>query len=178
MNYINIPFFFILDSRNVEIKQLRNNFIYLTMFDLVWILSPVLVTIVSFFVFTKIQGHELTASIAFTSLSVFYELRFALNVLPEIFTDGSQAYISIKRIEKFLNEDEIDNESKTELDNGENRLGQENKLGLENATITWHRPKDGERINIEEPVFRIENLNLEFPIGELSLICEFFEIIS
>src|SRR5690348_6047266 len=98
---------FYLDSRKAELKQLRNTFIHLTVFDFVWIVSPVLVTIASFFIFTKVQGHELTASIAFTSLSVFYELRFALNVLPEVFMDGLQAYVSLKRIEKFLNEDEI-----------------------------------------------------------------------
>lgn len=138
------------------------------MFDLVWIVSPVLVTIVSFYIFTKVQGNELTASIAFTSLSVFYELRFALNILPEIFMDGSQAYISLKRIEKFLNEDEI---TDSELENGDN-VGQENKIGFENATVTWNKLGD-ETIN-EEPEFRMRNLTLDFPIGELSIICKFY----
>ncbi|GBC03173.1 hypothetical protein RclHR1_00500021 [Rhizophagus clarus] len=156
----------ILDARNSELKQLRSNFIHLTMFDLVWIVSPVLVTIASFYIFTKIQGNELTASIAFTSLSVFYELRFALNILPEIFMDGSQAYISLKRIEKFLNEDEI---TDSELENGNNVLGQESKIGFENATVTWNR-LNNEEIN-DEPEFKMKNLTLNFPIGELSIIC-------
>ncbi|CAI2167170.1 11640_t:CDS:10 [Funneliformis geosporum] len=161
----------ILDSRNADLKQLRNTFIHLTVFDFVWIVSPVLVTISSFYIFTKIQGHELTASVAFTSLSIFHELRFALNVLPEVFTDGSQAYISIKRIEKFLNEDEINNKPEVDMGDGENIFGQESKIGFENATITWNRPKNSEDDTESEPLFRMEKLNFEFPNGELSLIC-------
>ncbi|RIA87106.1 P-loop containing nucleoside triphosphate hydrolase protein [Glomus cerebriforme] len=155
----------ILDSRKVELKQLRNTYIYLTMFDLVWIVSPVLVTIASFYIFTKIQEHELTASIAFTSLSIFYELRFALNILPEVFMDGSQAYVSLKRIEKFLNEDEI---ADSGLESGENILGHESKISFEDATVTWNRLEED---IIEEQEFKMKNLNLEFPIGKLSIIC-------
>ncbi|CAG8540389.1 15319_t:CDS:10 [Funneliformis mosseae] len=161
----------VLESRNAELKQLRNTFIHLTVFDFVWIVSPVLVTISSFYIYTKIQGHELTASVAFTSLSIFHELRFAFNVLPEVFTDGSQAYTSIKRIEKFLNEEEIKNKLEVDLEDGENVLGQESKVGFENATITWNQPKDSVDDTESEPLFRMEKLNLEFPIGELSLIC-------
>jgi hypothetical protein len=127
----------------------------------------VLVTIASFYIFTKVQGNELTASIAFTSLSIFYELRFALNILPEVFMDGSQAYVSLKRIENFLNEDEI---TDSELENGDNTLGQENKIGFENATVTWNRLGN----ETDEPEFRMKNLNIDFPIGKLSLICKFY----
>ncbi|CAG8845518.1 20543_t:CDS:2, partial [Racocetra persica] len=80
----------ILESRKIELKQLRNNFIYLSIFDLLWSASPILVTILSFFFYTKIQGNELTAAVAFTSIVVFNELRFALNVLPEVFTEALQ----------------------------------------------------------------------------------------
>jgi len=37
----------ILVLRDIELKELRNNFIYLTMFDLLWMASPILVAIVS-----------------------------------------------------------------------------------------------------------------------------------
>lgn len=129
-----------------------------------------LVTIVSFYIFTKVQGNELTASIAFTSLSIFFELRFALNILPEVFMDGSQAYVSLKRIENFLNEDEI---TDSELENGDNSLGRGSKIAFENATITWNRLGD-EKINAEEQEFKMRNLNLDFPIGKLSIICKFY----
>lgn len=55
--------------------------------------TPLLVTIVSFYSFTKIQGNQLTAPIAFTAITVFTELRSALNTLPETFVDILQALI-------------------------------------------------------------------------------------
>ncbi|CAG8546843.1 26170_t:CDS:2, partial [Gigaspora rosea] len=148
----------ILEARKIELKQLRNNFIYLSMFDLLWMATPILVTILSFFFFTKIQNNELTAAIAFTSIVIFNELRFALNALPETFMDGLQALVSIHRIEKFLDEDEIyvsseNNDSFTTL------------ISFEKATISWNIIKE----NSDE--FIMKNLDLEFPVGELSIIC-------
>lgn len=76
--------FNLLEARAKELIQLRNNFICRAIFDLLWMSSPILVTIFSFFVFTEIQGNYLTVSIAFTSISIFNELQFAFNALPEM----------------------------------------------------------------------------------------------
>ncbi|CAG8489136.1 4720_t:CDS:10, partial [Dentiscutata heterogama] len=148
----------VLEARNIELKQLRNNFIYLSLFDLLWMATPILVTILSFFFFTKIQKNELTAAIAFTSLVIFNELRFALNALPETFMDGLQALISIHRIEKFLNEDEIEILH-------ENNYPFITSISFEKATISWNKIKE----NSDE--FIMQDLDLEFPVGELSIIC-------
>ncbi|CAG8714664.1 19313_t:CDS:2, partial [Dentiscutata erythropus] len=147
----------VLEIRQIELKQLRNNFIYLSIIDLLWMASPILVTILSFFFFTKIQGNELTAAIAFTSIAVFNELRFALNNLPEAFMDALQALVSMRRIENFLNEDEIDTPP-------ENNPFLES-ISFEKATISWNKIKE----NSNE--FIMQDLDLEFPVGELSIIC-------
>ncbi|CAG8509389.1 30259_t:CDS:2, partial [Racocetra persica] len=147
----------VLESRKIELKELRNNFIYLSIFNLLWTASPILVTILSFFFFTKIQGNELTAAIAFTSIAIFNELRFALNNLPETFMDGLQVLISIRRIEKFLNEDEINIPP-------ENDYPFMKSITFEKATISWNKIKE----NSGE--FIMQDLNLEFPVGELSII--------
>ncbi|KAF0405290.1 P-loop containing nucleoside triphosphate hydrolase protein [Gigaspora margarita] len=148
----------VLKARNIELKQLRNNFIYMTIFDFLWTASPILVTIFSFFFFTKIQGNELTAAVAFTSIVIFNELRFALNILPEVFTEGLQALVSVHRIEKFLDEDE------TKI-LPENDYQFTTPISFEEVTISWNEIKE----NNDE--FTMHNLNLEFPIGELSVIC-------
>ncbi|CAG8532113.1 5269_t:CDS:10, partial [Dentiscutata heterogama] len=148
----------ILKARKVELKQLRNNFIYLSIFDLLWTASPIFVTILSFFFFTKIQGNELTAAIAFTSIAIFNELRFALNILPEVFMEGLQALISIHRIEKFLDEDETDISS-------ENDYQFMTSISFEKATVSWNKVKE----NSDE--FTMHDLDLKFPVGELSIIC-------
>ncbi|CAG8607645.1 8847_t:CDS:2 [Dentiscutata erythropus] len=145
-------------ARKIELNQLRNNFIYLSMFDLLWMATPILVTILSFFFFTKIQNNELTAAIAFTSLVIFNELRFALNALPETFMDGLQALISIHRIEKYLNEDEIEILH-------ENNYPFITSISFEKATISWNKIKE----NSDE--FIMQDLDLKFPVDELNIIC-------
>jgi ABC-type multidrug transport system fused ATPase/permease subunit len=125
-----------------------------------------LVTLISFYSFTKIEGNELTAPIAFTVISVFGELRYALNVIPEMFIDGIQAYASVKRIQRFLDEDEIEasvpQDPQTAVD-----------ISFQSATVGWKKPSEVEQTSTEseeEASFILKDLNAQFPNGELSLI--------
>ncbi|CAG8580609.1 39229_t:CDS:10 [Gigaspora margarita] len=106
----------------------------------------------------KVLRNELTAAVAFTSIVIFNELRFALNILPEVFTEGLQALVSVRRIEKFLDEDE------TKI-LPENDYQFTTPISFEKVTISWNEIKE----NNDE--FTMHNLDLEFPIGELSVIC-------
>ncbi|CAG8566074.1 12436_t:CDS:2 [Acaulospora colombiana] len=156
----------VLDARRTELKQLRYNFIYLALLDLLWMASPIFVTIISFLYYTKIQGNQLTAAVAFTSIAIFNELRFALNVLPELFVDAVQALISLKRIDKFLQEDEIDTSLENAVSHGTTLIS------FVNAVVTWNKIKNaGNDSNGEVNEFLMRDLNLNFPIGELSVIC-------
>lgn len=127
-----------------------------------------MVTLVSFFVFTKIQGNELTAPIAFTVISIFNELRFALNVIPETMIQAIQAYSSVKRIQKFLDEDEI--ESVVPQD-----PHQKVDLGFDKATIGWksistNNSVDNDNDNDNDESFILKEVSAKFPNDELSLI--------
>ncbi|KAF1804752.1 hypothetical protein V8B55DRAFT_1497484 [Mucor lusitanicus] len=121
----------VLEARDVEIKHLRTTFLSEVLFNFLWQGTPLLVTIVTFFTFTKIQGQELTAPIAFTAITVFTELRSALNSLPETFVDTLQALISVRRIESYLDEEEISPPT-TNLDPN-CRV----RIGFRNATVSW-----------------------------------------
>ncbi|CAB4491465.1 P-loop containing nucleoside triphosphate hydrolase protein [Rhizophagus irregularis] len=149
----------VLEARAKELIQLRNNFICRAIFDLLWMSSPILVTIFSFFVFTEIQGNYLTVSIAFTSISIFNELQFAFNALPEMIMTCVQAFVSLGRIEEFLDEEEINLSLDVDYNDYIN-----SKIAFEDATITWNK-------KIDENEFIMKDLNIEFPVGELSIIC-------
>jgi ABC-type bacteriocin/lantibiotic exporter with double-glycine peptidase domain len=153
----------IMNARNIELKYLKKSFILMSIFNLLWIASPILITTVSFLTYTKIQGNELTASIAFTSVTIFNEIRFILNDLAELFILALQAIVSLIRIEKFLNSDENENKKNIIFKNDEN----DDKIGFENATITWNKPEE----NIEN-IFIMKDLNIEFPVEQLSIICK------
>ncbi|KAL7326011.1 hypothetical protein PS15p_208405 [Mucor circinelloides] len=135
----------VLEARDVEIKHLRTTFLSEVLFNFLWQGTPLLVTIVTFFTFTKIQGQELTAPIAFTAITVFTELRSALNSLPETFVDTLQALISVRRIESYLQEEEIAPPT-TNL-NPNCRV----RIGFRNATVSWvDVPSDDEDDDDEE----------------------------
>ncbi|GAN04018.1 multidrug resistance-associated ABC transporter [Mucor ambiguus] len=159
----------VMEARDAELAQLAITYINGIFFSLVWQGAPILVTLVSFFVFTKIQGNELTAPIAFTVISIFSELRFALNVIPETMIQSIQAYSSIKRIQKFLDEDEIESAVPQ-------NPHQKVELSFDNATIGWKAPgtsdgdvTDNNSSNVEDS-FILKEITAKFPNDELSLI--------
>ncbi|KAK4511114.1 uncharacterized protein ATC70_012325 [Mucor velutinosus] len=155
----------VMEARDAELTQLAVTYINGILFSLVWQGAPILVTLVSFFVFTKIQGNELSAPIAFTVISIFSELRFALNVIPEIMIQSIQAYSSIKRIQKFLEEDEI--ESAVPQD-----PHQKVDLSFDKATIGWKasNASDADATDNMEDSFILKEISAKFPNDELSLI--------
>ncbi|KAI9018109.1 P-loop containing nucleoside triphosphate hydrolase protein [Phycomyces nitens] len=166
----------IMEARNIELSHLRMVFIIDIIFGLLWQGSPILVTVISFWYFTKIEGNELTAPVAFTAISVFNELRFALNILPETFTELLQALISLRRIQKYLDEPEIIPPLPTDQTSPI-------IIGFRDATVAWKpasesttaalASQDGSDAgtHVESDSFVLKDLSAEFPANELSLIC-------
>ncbi|OZJ06265.1 hypothetical protein BZG36_00792 [Bifiguratus adelaidae] len=166
----------VMAKREEELGFLRKNFMLEVCFHLLWGGSPILVTIIAFISFTIFFGNELTPPIAFTSIAVFNELRFALNVLPETFVEAVQAYVSVRRIEKYLNEPEVETQPDASYGSGKG------KIGFEDATITWNaavQEKDENQAEAETDggaagptsLFKLTDVSVEFPRNELSIIC-------
>lgn len=161
----------VMNIRGKELMYQKRNYLIETLFNAIWNSTPVLVTLVSFFHFAVIRQQALTPSIAFTSLTVFNEMRFALNTLPETFINILQSLVSLRRIEKYMSAAEIADIRSikdTEL---------ENSVRLVSATISWPQNRFGGASSAPSVAptpkarFTISDLSLEFPEGELSLIC-------
>lgn len=96
-------------------------------------------------------------------------MKFALNALPETLINMLQSLVSLRRIEKYLHGVEV-----TEVPSLD---GQTHPIKLQSATITW--PQDRTRGQSAAPSvastprqkFVLVDLTLDFPLGELSLIC-------
>lgn len=88
----------ILEARAEELRQQRKNYFLEVAFNFIWGASPIACVLVSFFVYVKIMGQPLTPSTAFTSLAVFHELEYAINVLPDTFISALQCFVSLRRI--------------------------------------------------------------------------------
>ena len=162
----------ILKARAEELKQQRTNFLLEVAFNSLWMLSPVLSVLLSFFVFTKLQGRALTPSIAFTALAVFAELKFALNTIPDVLVSSLQSFVSLRRIQAYLNLPDVTvpppRDATSTVD--------DDVVVLRNATITW--PSSSAVLTTTNGgaatprrAFLLMDMSLDFPPGKLSLIC-------
>ncbi|KAK4700303.1 hypothetical protein P7C70_g5949, partial [Phenoliferia sp. Uapishka_3] len=167
----------IMESRAEELRHLRRNFMLEVSFNAIWSASPILCVLVSFYVFTKIMGRELTPSTAFASLAVWNELRFALNGIPDILVQAIQCLVSLRRIEKYLDTAEV-SLTPSEAENAEEEPDKDPVIAFQNATVTW--PSTAEKEEPEERqlgaatpsnAFELQDLTVRFPIGEMSLVC-------
>lgn len=157
--------FMILWQRLEEEK--KGLIIYIEFFNvskLYYYSTPILVTTIAFWSFTKLEGKELTAPIAFTSITIFNDLRFSLTVIPETVTRLFETFISLNRIDKFLIEDEIITTHPLSLDL---------TIGFKDATISWPSKSetDSNSSLTEQDTFMLKDLNVIFPNNKLSLVC-------
>ncbi|KAI9604384.1 hypothetical protein KEM48_000505 [Puccinia striiformis f. sp. tritici PST-130] len=128
---------------------------------------PIFVSIVTFYMHTKVLGKSLTAEQAFTALALFNVFRFPLSVLVGMISGVLQSYVSLKRIELFLNEKETEKYSTLSVP----RLEAGDPLvGFKNATFTYDAKQEDEGPTIESSTFKLSELDFAFPEGKLSLI--------
>ncbi|XP_025410477.1 multidrug resistance-associated protein 1 isoform X2 [Sipha flava] len=143
----------VLDIRGKEIKVLRTAAYLNAATSFIWACAPFLVSLVTFAVYVLSDDtHILDAQTAFVSLSLFNILRFPLSMLPMFVSNLVQSSVSIKRINKFMNSEELDPDSVT------HDSDEKDPLVIENGTFTWGEPT-------EEPT--LKNINLRISSGQL-----------
>ena len=120
----------------------------------IWILGPVMLSAVSLAVYAYLYGN-ISAAVAFTSLSIFGSLEMTLAIIPELISDGLEAYVSIKRINEYL--DAPEKEAKTVPNEA---------IVLQDASIAWPSDEANDRSNR----FVLGDVDLQFPRNELSVI--------
>ncbi|KAJ2355290.1 hypothetical protein GGF43_002773, partial [Coemansia sp. RSA 2618] len=99
--------------------------------------------------------HKLDAEIIFTAIAVFKIIQRTVDTLPELVADSSTFHVSFRRIEKYLAQQEIQ-PLEDRVDTNDNS----GRLGFNHATCMWSVDSE----------FKLDNLNVNFPSGKLSLI--------
>ncbi|KAI8581235.1 hypothetical protein K450DRAFT_233756 [Umbelopsis ramanniana AG] len=142
----------ILRARNIELDRFVRVYIMNTCVGLVWFACPVLVTVVSFLWYTKVEGHELTASTAFVSIVLFGMIRDPLNVIPEAYMSYIDAKVSLTRISDFLSEDERGSDRKgAKMLSPTLNNSQRARCGFDEGTFQWHSHlKDNSKSNHDD----------------------------
>nr|CAD7258793.1 unnamed protein product [Timema shepardi] len=116
------------------------------------IVAVIEVSLVTFATFVlSDKNNVLDAKTAFVSLSLFNILRFPLSMLPMLITNMVQASVSIKRMNNFMNTEELDPNSVT------HEPSEKHPIVVENGTFSWGSD--------DPPV--LKNINLKLPQGSL-----------
>ncbi|CAE6351129.1 unnamed protein product [Rhizoctonia solani] len=97
----------VLDARSDELKWLRKLKVSFFFLSMMWDIVPILVSAISFSCFTLIAKKELTVDIAFPCITVFSMLSQSLTALPMIANWFVMCMVAVKRIEKYLSEEEV-----------------------------------------------------------------------
>ncbi|KAK5134895.1 hypothetical protein LTR08_005985 [Meristemomyces frigidus] len=148
------------EKRAVELKFLRNRYIVWAIAATVWTGAPVLITFLTFFVYTVVEKKDLLPSIAFTALSLFSLLRLPLDQLADMVAHVQEAKVSVDRVEEYLNEPETDKYRQLETD--ELDENGEAVIGFEQTTLSW-----GGR---DSDDFKLIDLDMRFKVGQLNVV--------
>ncbi|XP_031130031.1 ABC transporter C family member 12-like [Ipomoea triloba] len=141
----------IQSTRNDELSWFRKAQVLSACNDFILNSTPVLVTVISFGMFTLLGG-DLTPARAFTSLSLFAVLQFPLNMLPNIITQAVNANVSVQRLEElFLAEERI------LLPNPPLQPGLP-AISIKDGYFSWDS-------KVKKPT--LSNINLDIPVGTL-----------
>ena len=139
--------------RTTELATQWRIYILETILISIWILGPVMLSAVSLALYAVLSGG-ISASVAFTTISVFSSMEMTLAIIPEMTTELLDALVSIERVEKFLKSPEkIVNTIPSDT------------ISYENASIAW--PADEAE---EEERYILRDLSISFPDKELSVV--------
>jgi ABC-type multidrug transport system fused ATPase/permease subunit len=151
------------EKRSTELMHLRRRYMVWAIAATVWSGAPILITFLSFFIYTKVEKKDLVPSVAFTALSLFQILRIPLDQLADMVAHVQESKVSVDRVEEFLKEPETDKYAQL------HHAGQDPRghplIGFEDATFSW-----GSGDVTEDDAFRLRNLNLEFQPDQLNVI--------
>nr|XP_022903100.1 multidrug resistance-associated protein 7 [Onthophagus taurus] len=179
--------------RDSEIKYLKGRKYLDALCVYFWATTPVLISILTFVTYVLL-GNELTASKVFTSIALLNMLIAPLNAFPWVLNGVTEAWVSLKRIQKLLDLPDLDFDEyyDNELTENENNAD----VIISNATFSWGKPLSREekeklhnikrkhikdkgvgkksssneespsRSNIETGEFFLRNLNLRINKGE------------
>ena len=142
----------IIDIRAREIDGLKKAAYLDAVSTFLWICAPFLVSLSSFAVFVlSSEKNILDAQTAFVSLTYFNLLKQPLNLLPSQIVSLVQTFVSIDRINAFLNSEELDPMA----------VGRDEQFPqavyLENASFTWEEEQGLEQPQIKGIVEQLDH---------------------
>ncbi|KAJ3309676.1 hypothetical protein HDV04_005865, partial [Boothiomyces sp. JEL0838] len=142
--------------------------------------SSIIIAFGTFSFYTLFAGHRLDTATAFTAVNLLNVVSNLLAYLPTEIMNIFKAKVSLDRIGGFLKEQDIakyDLKAK-QSDENDSESGTINNMdivvGFKGGDFSYYGLKSSEPTAVDEnqePTFSLKNLDAEFPIGGLSVVC-------
>ncbi|KAF8342804.1 uncharacterized protein EI90DRAFT_3030312 [Cantharellus anzutake] len=172
-------------AREIELSWRVKENIVSTILGFIWAWLPSAVILAAFYSYTMLAGEPLTVSKAFVSIAVFTRLKGPMEELPTQIFALLHAYVSLQRIESYLQEGEVEDWATT-LKREECRtpysLKEASKVWIRNGTFAWHAvggrqdgqvtfntPDSPRSVSVAKE-FILSDISVDFPPGTLSLV--------
>ncbi|KIM47463.1 hypothetical protein M413DRAFT_22125 [Hebeloma cylindrosporum] len=155
------------NSRETELQWRVKGNIVDTLISFIWVWIPSAMALSSFLCYTLIAGERLTVSKAFTSVALFSQLQTPMVALPGQFFAMLHAYVSMQRIEAFLNEEEVPGWASTLSESAVDPGDEVHEIGFVDASFEW---KEASIDDIAPARFHLGPLDVIFPPGNLTIV--------
>ncbi|KAF2141055.1 uncharacterized protein K452DRAFT_351715 [Aplosporella prunicola CBS 121167] len=143
----------IQEFRETELKTIWRVFVSDTFLIFCWIFGPYMLSAVTLATHAIVHDH-LYPSVAFTTIGILTQIEGTLAFIPELIASGLDSWVSINRIEEYLNAPEKENNTEPG-----------DRIAFKDASVAW--PSNAEK---NEEAFVLRDLDFSFPEGELSVI--------
>jgi ABC-type multidrug transport system fused ATPase/permease subunit len=155
------------DPRTLELKRLRRRYFVWAFSGCVYFGAPTFITFISFFFYTFVAKNELYPSVAFTAISLFNILRGPLDQMAWMVAEVQEAKVSVDRVDEFLREEETGKYEQLKTTDLEDEF-----IGFKDATFSWASKTSADQADQQgsNESFRLLDLDVEFPIGKLSIV--------
>ncbi|TFK22034.1 multidrug resistance-associated ABC transporter [Coprinopsis marcescibilis] len=157
----------VLGIRARELKYQKAHYRIEIVWNAVWNMSPILAMLATFWHYSVVRGHALTPSVAFSSV-LLSDMKYVLNALPEMCIKMLQCFVSLRRLEKYLDGIEVLDVPPLQE--------QSPRVAFEACSVTWPQEHTTSISSIDLGTrlfnpFVLRDLDFEFPQGEITLVC-------
>ncbi|XP_061394490.1 multidrug resistance-associated protein 1 isoform X13 [Musca vetustissima] len=122
----------VLEIREKEIATLKSTAYLNASTSFLWSCAPFLISLVTFATYVLLdEENVLTPTKVFVGLSLFETMNIPLITLPMLFVDIAETQVSVKRINKFMNSEELD------PNNVQHDPKKPHPLSIENGVFSW-----------------------------------------
>ena len=162
------------DLREIELNTIRKIFNFRNSNQTVFWLSPIMTTIVTIGAYEYLNEETQIENI-FVSLGVLNSLQEPVRAIAMIYTSFLETLISLKRIQKFMNQENIKEENI--ITNDEKTKEEDIMIKIENGTFSWGAEQKGIlNADDEDRLIALNLRDINFTVKKGEFVCIIGEV--